>query len=261
MSKKLFIRKHLNKIIYISLIVAIITAIAIVLCTGDKNKTGDKKFDYDKDFVKTIEELGNVEIDSIDNFKDGDYRCGLPEGISRIEKDGNTLNIQYTGTINAGGESYGIGVAKLEKKYKSTALYSVSNIEVEGMERFFKDSLVIKSHKDLLSKIKDGTIKKEMVNIRQNTMKIKVIDNKTILVDDLEFTRMEYKEVEKPSIEELEKQEEETRKNIEALIGNEISPIFQEGGPDSIDEVPVENNTETNVNAENTEVTEEEATE
>lgn len=261
MSKKLFIRKHLNKIIYISVIVAIIAAIAIVLCTGDKGKTGETKFDYDKDFVKTIEELGNVEINSIDNFKDGDYRCGFPEGVSKVTKEGNTLNIQYTGTINAGGESYGVGIAKLEKKYKSTALYSISNIEVSGMERFMKNSLAIKSHKDLVDKLKNGTINKEDVTVRENTITLKVIDDKTILVDDIEFTRIEYKEVEKPSLEELQKQEEETRKNIEALVGNEISPIFQEGGPDSIDEVPVENNNETETSVENTEATEEEATE
>lgn len=223
-----------KKQLRISLVVLGLFAIAVI-CIGLFSGTGGNKTDvaYDAELVKQLESLGDMDLASITNFKDGLYEVDThinndDINITEVDKDKNTL-VLYGNTVD--NTPY-ICRAKIKTEYDKAKTYEVSMVTVLSDKEYT-------SVNNIIEDLKSGELLGQNVTVNSNKLLVKITDDCTVIVND---TVMKKKEIKKLTDDERKKKEEELQKEIDARV-KEAEEINGDNILDVVDIPDLENDT------------------
>ena len=199
-----------KKQLRISLVVLGLFAMAVI-CIGLFSGTGGNKTDvvYDADLVKQLENLVDMDLASITNFKDGLYEVDThinndDINITEVDKDKNTL-VLYG---NAVDNTPYICRAKIKAEYDKAKTYEVGMVTVLSDKEYT-------SVNNIIEDLKKGELLNQNVTVNSNKLLIKITDDCTVIVND---TVMKKKEIKKLTDDERKKKEEALQKEIDARV-------------------------------------------
>ena len=182
-----------KKQLRISLVILGLFAVAVICIGLFSNIGGDtmsKLTDEQKDMVEALENIGSIDINSIEGFDDGVY---VPKSFSndifKFEKEGNILRVQATGNGILQGNTEFVSAAKVLKEYEETTLYSVGGMDFT-LEK--EENAIDISKLSVSSMLKDA--KKGNFSYRAglfpDIITLKVVEKDVVLVNDTEFLRI-----------------------------------------------------------------------
>lgn len=191
----------------VGIIVAVIAVLVTTICiVQNKNKGSQSGVAYDEELVKELQSLGDIDLTSVSNFKDGVYTLALEEGVANpitlgFEKIGNCLVMEYRNS----GQVMEVCKLTEDTKYEKATTYKLSCVEMTNGDD-------AGSVDEIIEKVKAAQASRDTLKIEKDKHKLKVTDDGSVLIDDI---RMRTYKIEKMSEEEAKEKEDALQKSIE----------------------------------------------
>ena len=198
-------KNRTTKIILVSLLAILVAVVAVIGILKSTDNSGHN-VEYDKELVKNITNIGDINISEIDGFKDGRYKPIGTSDITEVIKEGNQLIVTFNGTEMYNGIYEILCKATIEKEYKEATLYKVGGVTVNDNtnNEVYTVNKSIGSIDNLVAMIKGAEVSSENIFIAPMTLSIKIMNNGKLTINDIEYSYREF-----PSKEEIQKARED----------------------------------------------------